>query len=74
MYNEWREKCNARPDSNFISANINDVPSLNKISLSYSLCHFITEIKKVNGQEYPPKTLYDVVIMIQLHLESHGTY
>ncbi len=74
VYSEWRDKRNARPDSNFISADINDIPSLNKIGLSYTLCRFITEIRRVNGDGYPPKTLYDVVIMIQLHLESHGKY
>ena len=40
--------------------------------MHYALCHFITEIKKLDGTEYPGKTLYDIVICLQFHLECLG--
>ena len=33
---------------------------------------FITEVKKVNGNPYPAKTLYDIVICVQFQLELMG--
>ena len=38
-------------------------------SLKFALCHFITEVKKVNGDDFPGKTLYDIIVCIQFHLE-----
>ncbi len=42
--------------------------------LSYSLCQFITEIKKITGNEYPPKTIYEMIVCIQMHLESYRIF
>ena len=36
------------------------------------MSQFITEVKKVDGSEYPGKTLYDIVICVQFHLETLG--
>ena len=41
-------------------------------SLKFALCHFIMEIKKVNGEDFPGKTLYHIVVCIQFHLECMG--
>ncbi len=35
---------------------------------------FIAEVKKLNGQEYPPKTLYEIIVCVQMHLESQGIF
>ena len=41
-------------------------------SLKFGLCRFITEIKKLDGSDFPGKTLYHLVVCIQLFLESQG--
>ena len=41
-------------------------------SLIFAMSRFITEVKKVDGSEYPGKTLYDIVICVQFHLETLG--
>ena len=41
-------------------------------SLDIAMPRFITEIKKVNGNPYPGKTLYDIVTCVQFHLENLG--
>ena len=42
--------------------------------LSYALCHFVREIRKVNGSEYPPNTIRELVIMIQMYLNECGLF
>ena len=50
-------------------ANLNDVKSLTKASLNEVVCYFIPEVTKSNGQGmYPGRTLYQLVIGIQKHL------
>ena len=41
-------------------------------TLKFALCRFITEIKKVNGEDFPGKTLYLIVVCVQFHLECLG--
>ena len=48
--------------------------NLEKRNLCYGLCQFITEITKVNGEDYPPKTIYEIVICVQMYLESKGYF
>ena len=32
----------------------------------------VTEIRKLDGSEFPGKTLYEIVLCIQFYLETHG--
>ncbi len=47
---------------------------LEKSSVQSALCSFITEVRKMDGTDFPPKTLYEIVVCIQMSLESHGIY
>ena len=41
--------------------------------LNFTLCKFISEIKKNNGQDdYPGNTLYEIMMSLQLHLHVSG--
>jgi hypothetical protein len=40
----------------------------------YSLIRFVSEITKKDGSDYPGRTLYELVIMIQFKLEGKGLY
>lgn len=42
--------------------------------LSYGLCHFICEVKKINGDDFPPKTIYEMIVCVQIYLESRGIF
>ncbi len=42
--------------------------------LYYGLCRFITEITKVNREDYPPKIIHEIVTCVQMHLESKGHF
>ena len=37
-----------------------------------ALCRFLTEVKKLDGSEFPARTMYDIVICLQFWLETKG--
>ena len=39
-----------------------------------AMIRFILEICKLNGEEYPPRTIYQIMICIQIHLEKNKVY
>jgi len=45
-----------------------DLDQMDKSDLNYCLKFFLSDARKVNGQEYPPRTLKEIVACIQHHL------
>ncbi len=74
MYEQWRATRNRNPDNITITASLFRPDSLTKDNLSYGLCRFLTEVKKMDSSDFPSKTLYEILISIQMHLESEGLY
>ena len=74
MYHQWRVDRNKNPEFLHIFADLDDISTLNKSFLSYGLCWFITEVKKINGSDFPPKTIYEMIVCVQMHLESKGLF
>ena len=71
MYQEWRahrHSCGLH----FIACDLEDKATITAESLKFALCHFIMGIKKVNGEDFPGKTLYHIVVCVQFHLECMG--
>ena len=71
MYHEWRAYRHSCGFA-FIQCDLEDKATITVDSLKYALCRFITEVKKVNGQDFPCQTLYHIVVCIQFHLECLG--
>ena len=71
MYREWRNNRNGGGIEQ-IECDLDKKETITSNSLVYALPRFITEVKKVDGGEYPGKTLYEIVICLQFHLESIG--
>ena len=70
---EWRNFCNETNTSGeLIMCDLEDVDSISIDSLNFGLVRFLTEIKKINGDEYPAKTMYEILICVQFHLETLG--
>ena len=44
---------------------------MTKEELNYTISRFLCEVKKADGEDYPGSTLYELVIMLQLHLKQH---
>ena len=70
MYREWRNYRNSGPE--YVKCDLDKKDTITENALVFALCQFITEVKKIDGNEYPAKTLYDIVICVQFHLETMG--
>ena len=71
MFREWRAH-REESGGESIGCDLEDATTISEKSLVFALCRFITEVKKINGEEYPGKTLYDIIICLQFHLECQG--
>ena len=71
-YQEWCEsriQSDVKVDKLVIKANVSDLDHLTEHTLQHSLCMFIPEVTKVkSGEDYPGKTLYEMIIAIQKYL------
>ncbi len=74
MFDTWRQACNCNPDAVQIHVDLHRPETINKKMFSYALCRFSTEIEKINGDKYPPKTIYKMVVCLQMHLETLGIF
>ena len=72
-YNWWRnERLNSYDyDVGIYEADINQPDRLDKMNLIHALCYFIPEVTKKSGEFFPGKTLYQIVVGIQKHLQIH---
>ena len=78
LFEKWRVSRNSAIDSNqpgyggrtkFASLlNLAETPNV----LCVALCRFISEVRKQNGEDYPPNTVYDLAVTIQMYLDKHG--
>ena len=71
MYRDWRDHRHSC-GFDYIACDLEDKATITAESLKFALCRFITEIKKVNGDNFPGKTLYHIVVCVQFHLECMG--
>ena len=75
-FNEWRtNRLNdiVNFDNKIFEANLNDIANLSKENLEYALCRFIPEVRKLKtGDDYPGKTLYEMIVSIQKFVNLNG--
>ena len=72
MYCDWRMHRNTGGDDKSIWCDLDVKETITEESLIYALTCFMTEVKKIDGSEYPAKTLYEIIICVQFHLETLG--
>ena len=72
MYDQWRFYRNSLPYMGNIYVDLDDDDTLEPQHLEFAVCRFITEVKKLDGTDFPPKTLKDIVLCLQFYLESRG--
>ena len=74
-FQEWHEnKLNdiSSYDEKIFNTNLDDLSTITKSNLEYCMCIFIAEVTKVNGTDYPGKTLYQLTVSIQNFLNERG--
>ena len=73
MYSEWRDVCNFKHGQDeFISCDLENLSTITVESLVFGMRRFITEVQKLDGEDFPPKTLYQIVLCIQFYYETKG--
>ena len=72
MFVQWRNYRNSITPGELIYCDLNDVTSITESSVIFAVCRFITEVRKVDGSDFPSKTLYDIVICLHFFLEQLG--
>lgn len=67
MYDQWKL-------SGFIknAPDINFAEKYSKSEWHESLCAFITQVKKLDGKDFPCRTLYEIIVCIQMYFETRG--
>ena len=73
MFADWRDYRNSASSSQSpIDCDLEDPTTFTPESFSFVMCRFIPEIRKLDGGEFPGKTLYEIVLCVQFHLETLG--
>ena len=70
MYSDWRITHNDRLLHEQILCDLDDHETITEDNLVFAMCRFIREICKINGDQFPAKSLYEVTMCMQFHLES----
>lgn len=74
MYCQWCVQRNKVQGMEKILADIDVIVILTAPNLVFALSRFICEICKLDNTKFPLKTVYDIIIMIQFHLEKLGLH
>lgn len=72
MYSEWRKYRNNVPGYDAIELDLTNVATITKANVVFAMTRFLAEVKKLDGNDFPPKTLYEIFITVQFHLETIG--
>ena len=72
----WNEWASCRPPSLVNGVLAVDTPLLqmHPADLAYWMAKFVLEVRKQNGSEYPPKTLYALVCCFKRYYEQNGIH
>ena len=73
-FKDWRKnKLETTFDGRVYECDLDRVELIEKDTFEYAMCIFLAEVTKVkDGSEYPGKTLYQLVVSIQKHLNING--
>ena len=76
LYSEWRLKrvMESGCPTQIVHANLDHYSQIVKVELAYSLSRFLREVKRLDGKEYPPNTLRELIVMIQMFLHERGMF
>ena len=73
MFAEWRFTRNQNQyEDEMVGCDLEYKSMIIPETLIFAMHWFITEISKLDGTDYPPKTLYQIVLCVQFHLDTLG--
>ena len=76
LYTDWRKNriVMAGCSLQIVNANLESVGIFAKGDLCHSLSCFVREVKKIDGSDYPPNTVRELVLMIQMFSHEKGVF
>ena len=75
IYTEWAtQRASKKSSVSGICDLETPLLSMKSKELSYWLGKFVLEARKKNGDEYPPKTFYQIVCCFKRHFEANGIH
>ena len=76
LYRDWRQNRISILGANvqLFNADLRFLENFNKAELCFALCRFVREVKKLDSRDYPPNTVRELVIMIQMYLHENGVF
>ncbi len=73
IFDNWQKAHNLRTKLEGRSDEIRGLlEDMEESVLCDTMCKFILEVRKVSGEPYPRETLYSLVIMMQMYLDTKG--
>ena len=69
MYHKWQSFRHSQ-QLQWIECDLDDARTISEESLVLALTRFLTEVKKIDGTDFPAKTLYEILISVQFQLEK----
>ena len=72
MNHDWSVHRNSSDDLDGIYFDFHKKETIMQDTLLFALTRFTMEVKKMDGNDFPAKTLYKILICVQFHLETMG--
>ena len=73
MFEQWIDERNKAMATDCKEGQIvNRLIDMSTSEMVYAISHFIIEMHKKNGSEYPAETLYEIIVSLQLWLHMRG--
>lgn len=75
LFEQWRQLRNAQVMKTKFPGDMKVLPyrllAMDREDINYALSRFIFEVKKLDGTDYPPSTVRQMVLLIQMYLNDH---
>ena len=72
MFDDWKLFRNSQEHLKTYECYLDDISTLSQKAFCEAICRFLTKVKKIDGSEFPAKTLYEIVICLQFWIETKG--
>ena len=76
LYSDWRKYRMSQqcvPDE-ILKCDLDSLGQFFKADLCFAMCRFVREVKKMDGTDFPPNTIRELVVMIQMYLHENNVF
>ena len=74
LYSDWRKYRMSQQTHEILRCDLDILGQFSKADLCFAMCRFVREVKKLDGSEFPPNTIRELVVMIQMYLHENNVF